>query len=139
MSVETWFRIIFATIALGMAVYLVASLVTGRSRVGGRSVDRRAEPRTYWGPLGKIAILMTGLAVTLLLPPGRDALSVVFLGLVAGQLFEMLVAGTVQMPGKAYARATQPRAYWRWVAFHAVIVVLLLLFLIAQQTRFIIL
>ena len=82
---------------------------------------------------------MTGLAVTLLLPPGRDALPVVFLGLVGGQLFEMLVSGTVQMPGKVYARDTQPGAYWRWVAFHAVIVVLLLLFLIAQQTRFIIL
>jgi len=139
MSVETWFRIIFAIIALGMAVYLVASLITGRGRVGGRSVDRRDEPRTYWGSLGKIAILMAGLAVTLLLPPGRDALPVVFLGLVGGQLFEMLVSGTVQMPGKAYIRAAQPGAYWRWVIFHAVIVVLLLLFLIAQRTGFTIL
>ena len=139
MSVETWFRIIFATIALGMAVYLVASLVTGRSRVGGRSVDRRAEPRTYWGSLGKIAILMAGLAVTLLLPPGRDALPVVFLGLVGGQLFEMLVSGTVQMPAAAYARADRPGPYWCWVAFHAAIVVLLLGFLIAQRFRPIIL
>jgi hypothetical protein len=133
MSVETWFRILFAIIALGMAVYLVASLVTGRSRVGGRSVDRRAAPRIYWGSLGKIAILMTGLAVTLLLPPGRDALPVVFLGLVGGQLFEMFVAGTVQMPGVAYARAAQPRTYWRWVAFHAAIVILLLVFLVVQS------
>ena len=139
MSVETWFRVIFAIIAVGMAVYLVASLITGRGRVGGRSVDRHDEPRTYWGSLGKIAILMTGLAVTLLLPPGRDVLPVVFLGLVGGQLFEMLVSGTVQMPAIAYARAAEPRAYWRWVAFHAAIVALLVFFLIAQRTRFTIL
>ena len=139
MSVETWFRIIFAIIALGMAVYLLASLITGRGRVGGSSVDRREEPRTYWGSLGKIAILMTGLAVTLLLPPGRDVLPVVFLGLVGGQLFEMLVSGTVQMPAAAYHRATQPRPYWGWVALHAAVVIVFLMFLIATRTRFTIL
>ena len=133
MSVETWFRIIFAIIAVGMAVYLLASLITGRGRVGGSSVYRREEPRTYWGSLGKIAILMTGLAVTLLLPPGRDVLPVVFLGLVGGQLFEMLVSGSVQMPAIAYAKADQPRAYWRWVAFHAAIVILLMVFLVVQS------
>jgi len=139
MSVETWFHILFAIIATGMAIYLVANLVTGRSRVGRRSVDRRAEPRIYWGSIGKTAILMTGLAVSSLLPPEWDALPIVFLGLFGGQLFEMLVSGTVQMPGKAYIRAAQPGAYWRWVIFHAVIVVLLLLFLIAQRTGFTIL
>lgn len=139
MSVETWFRITFVVIAIGMAGYLVATLATGRSRVGRRQVDRRIDPRVYWGSVGKTAILMTGLAVTPLLPPGRDVLPVVFLGLVGGQLFEMLVSGTVQMPGIAYARAARPHAYWRWVTFHAGIVALLLIFLIVERTRFTIL
>jgi len=53
MSVETWFRIIFAIIALGMAIYLAVALVTGHVRVGGRSVDRPGAPRLYWGAIGK--------------------------------------------------------------------------------------
>jgi hypothetical protein len=139
MSVETWFRVIFAIISIGMACYLVASLVTGRSRVGGRPVERGTAPRLYWGSLGKIAILMTGLAITCFMPAERDALPIVFLGLFGGQLFEMLVSGTVQMPAMAYSRAAQPRPYWGWAAFHAAIVLLLIIFLIAQRFRPIIL
>jgi hypothetical protein len=135
MSAETYFRIIFVVIAIGMACYLVANLVTGRSRVGRRTVDRRTAPRVYWGSLGKTALLMTSLAVTPLWPPEQDALAVVFLGLFGGQLFEMLVSGTVQMPAVAYDRAAQPRPYWGWVAFHAAVAVLILFFLIAQRTR----
>lgn len=139
MSAETVFRIVFAVIAAGMACILVAYLITGRCRVGGRSVDRSTAPRVYWGAVGKTAILMTGLAVTPLWPPDRDALPIVFLGLFGGQLFEMLVSGTAQMPAAAFSRAAQPRAYWGWVAFHAAVVVLILFFLIAQRTGFIIL
>jgi hypothetical protein len=139
MTAETWFRIIFALIAIGMACLLAASLVTGRTRVGGRIVDRGAAPRVYWGSVGKAALLMTGLASAPLLPPERDALPVVFLGLFGGQLFEMLVSGTVQMPAMAYHRAVQPRPYWGWVVFHAAIVAVLLVFLIAQRFRPIIL
>lgn len=139
MSAETWFRIIFVLIAVGMAGFLIANLVTGRCRVGRRIVERRTEPRVYWGAVGKAAILVTGLAVTPLWPPERDALPVVFLGLFGGQLLEVLVSGTVQMPAAAFARAAQPRAYWGWVAFHAVVVVLILFFLIAQRTSFTIL
>ena len=139
MSVETGFRILFAAIAIGMACYLIACLVTGRSRVGRRWVDRRAAPRLYWGSIGKTFLLMTGLAITPFWPSEREALPIVFIGLFGGQLFEMLVAGTVQMPTAAYDRAAQPRPYWGWVAFHAAVVVLLLFFLIAQRTRFIIL
>jgi len=134
MSVETWFRIIFAIIAIGMAGYLVANLVTGRSRVGRRTVDRRTAPRVYWGSVGKTAILMTGLAIAPFMPPGREALPVVFLGLFGGQLFEMLVSGTAQMPSAAYERNAQPRPYWTWVLFHAAIVIVFLVFLIGQRT-----
>ena len=139
MSVETYVRIIFAVIAIGMACYLVACLVTGRSRVGRRWVDRRTAPDLYWGSIGKTAILIAGLAITPLWPPEEDALPVAFLGLFGGQLFEMLVSGTVQMPTVAYQRAAQPRPYWGWVAFHAAVVVLILFFLIAQRTGFTIL
>lgn len=139
MSAETYFRIICALIAIGMAGFLIAGLVIGRTRVGRRSVERRTAPRIYWGSLGKVALLMTSLAVTPLWPPERDALPVVFLGLVGGQLFEMLVSGIVQMPTTAYERATQPRAYWGWVAFHAAFAALILLFLIAQRAGFTIL
>jgi len=134
MSAETWFRIIFVVIAIGTAIFLVASLVTGRTRVGRRVVERSTAPRIYWGSIGKTVILTTGLAVTPLWPPDQDALPIVFLGLFGGQLFEMLVSGTVQMPAIAYARAAQPRTYWRWVAFHAAIVILLLVFLVVQST-----
>ena len=139
MSVETWFRIIFVLIAIGMAIYLVANLVTGRSRVGRRWVERRASPRVYWGSVGKTAIFMTALAITPFFPLQRDTVPVVFSGLFGGQLFEMLVSGSVQMPTVAYQRATQPRPYWGWVALHAAVVIVFLLFLIAQRTRFTIL
>jgi hypothetical protein len=135
MTLETWFRILFAIIAIGMALYLAVSLVTGRTRVGRRTVDRRIAPRPFWGSVGKTALLMTGLAITPFLPSQREALPVVFLGLFGGQLFEMLVSGTVQMPAAAYSRAAQPRAYWGWVGFHAAVVVLILFFLIAQRAR----
>lgn len=139
MSVETCLRIIFVLIAIGMAIFLIAGLVTGRTRVGRRIVERPTAPRVYWGSVGKVALLMTSLAVTPLWPPERDALPVVFLGLIGGQLFEMLVSGIVQMPVTAYERAAQPRAYWGWVTFHAVVVALILFFLIAQRAGFIIL
>jgi hypothetical protein len=139
MSVQTWFRLIFVLIAIGMAIYLVANLVTGRTRVGRRWVDRRATPHLYWGSIGKTAIFMTALAITPFFPLQRDAVPLVFAGLFGGQLFEMLVSGTVQMPAAAYQRATQPRPYWGWVAFHAAVVLLFLFFLFAQRVGFIIL
>jgi hypothetical protein len=139
MSVETWFRIIFAIIAIGMACFLVANLVTGRCRVGRNIVDRSTAPRVYWGSVGKTAILMTGLAIAPFMPPERDALPVVFLGLFGGQLFEMLVSGTAQMPSAAFQRTAQPRPFWSWVAFHAAIVVMLVIFLVMQRFRPIIL
>jgi hypothetical protein len=135
MTLETSFRLLFAIIATGMALYLAVNLVTGRARVGGRTAHRRTAPRLYWGSVGKTALLMTGLAITPFLPSQREALPVVFLGLFGGQLFEMLVSGTVQMPAAAYGRAAQPRAYWGWVGFHAAVVILLLFFLIAQRAR----
>jgi hypothetical protein len=139
MSVETWFRIIFAVIATGTAIYLVAALVIGRSRVGGRTVDQRTAPRTYWGSVGKTAILATGLVIAVVQPSEDNRLPIIFLGLFGGQLFEMLVSGTVQMPGAAFSRTDQPKKYWRWVAFHAVVVLLILGFLIMERTGFTIL
>jgi len=133
MSVETYFRILCVIFAIGMACFLVAGLVTGRTRVGRRMVERRAEPRIFWGSVGKAAILIAALAATPFLPPQSEALPVVFLGLFGGQLFEMLVSGIVQLPAAAYARAAQPRPYWRWVAFQAVIVALLITLMIAQR------
>jgi hypothetical protein len=134
MSIETWFRIIFAVIAIGTAIYLVAALVGGRSRVGGRTVDRRTAPRTYWGSVGKTAILLTGLAVGVIQPSEDNRLPIIFLGLFCGQLFEMLVSGTVQMPAAAFSRTDQPKKYWRWAAFHAAVVVLIAGFLIMERT-----
>ena len=139
MTFETWFRLAFGLIAIGMAGFLVGSFVTGRTRVGGRAVDRRTAPRTWWGSAGKIAMLMTGLAIASLLPPERDVLPIVFLGLFSGQLLEMLVSSTAQMPSVAYQRAVQPKPYWLWVAFHAVVVIALLVFLVMQRDRPIIL
>ena len=134
MTLETWFRILFAIIAIGMAIYLAVSLVTGRTRVGGRTADRRTAPRLYWGSVGKTALLMAGLAITPFLPSQREALPVVFLGLFGGQLFEMLVSGIVQLPKAAYSRTAQPGPYWRWVAFHAAIAALLIGFVITQRS-----
>jgi hypothetical protein len=139
MSAETYFRIIFVLIAIGMACFLVANLVTGRARVGRRIVERRTAPRAYWGTVGMTALLMTGLAMTPFWPAERDALPIVFLGLFGGQLFEMLVSGTVQMPAVAYDRVAHPRPFWGWAGFHAAVVILLLVFLIAQPTSAIIL
>jgi hypothetical protein len=133
MSVETWFRIIFVVIAIGMAGYLAIVLVTGRSRVGRRQVDRRAEPRIYWGSVGKTAILVTGLAIGVVQPSDNNRLPIIFLGLFGGQVFEMLISGTVQMPAAAFSRADQPKKYWGWVALHAAVVVVFLFFLIAQR------
>lgn len=133
MTLETSFRILFAVIAAGMALYLAGALVTGRARVGRQTIGRATAPRLYWGSIGKIAILMAGLAVTFFLPPDRDTLPIVFLGLFGGQLFEMLVSGTVQLPTGAYARADRPASYWRWVALHAAVVALLIGFLVAER------
>jgi hypothetical protein len=139
MSAETLFRIIFAVIALGTAIYLIINLVTGRSRVGGRNVERSTAPRLYWGSVGKTAIMATGLTIAVIQSSDDQRLPIVFLGLVGGQLFEMLVSGIVPMPKAAYSRVDRPGPYWRWVAFHAAIVILLIGLVIAQRTRFIIL
>ena len=139
MSVEIWFRILFAIVAVGMAVYLAVALVTGRIRVGGQAVDRPAAPRLYWGSVGKTALMLAGVAVAVIQPSEDQRLPIVFLGLFGGQLFEMLVSGIVAMPKGAFSRADRPASYWRWVAFHAVILVLLIGLVIAQRTRFIIL
>ena len=50
-----------------------------------------------------------------------------------------LVSGIVAMPKGAFSRADRPASYWRWVAFHAVIVALLIGFVIVERTRVIIL
>lgn len=139
MSAETIFRILFGLIAVGTTIYLVAGLLTGRTRVGRRTVERHAEPRLFWAALGKSAILTTGLAVGVIQPSDDIRLHIVFLGLFSGQLFEMLASGIVQMPSAAFSRATQPKKYWPWVAFHAALVLLILAFLIAQRFRPIIL
>lgn len=139
MSVETWFRIIFVIIAIGMAGFLVAALVTGRTRVGRRTVERSAAPRLYWGSVGKTALMITGLAIAVIQPSDDQRLPIVFLGLFGGQLLEMLVSGIVAMPNGAYSRADRPASYWRWVAFHAAVVVLILGFLIMERTGFTIL
>jgi hypothetical protein len=139
MSVETWFRIIFAIIALGMAIYLAVALVTGHVRVGGRSVDRPAAPRLYWGAIGKTAILMTGLAIAAIQSSEDQRLPIAFASVIGGQLFEMLVSGVVAMPKGAYSKAERPGPYWRWVAFHAVVLALLIGLVVAQRTHFIIL
>jgi len=139
MSFETWFRILFAIVALGLASFLVANLITGRSRAGGLIVERRSEPAAYWGAVGMTAIMATGLAIAAVQPSEDARLPLLFLSVIGGQLFEMLVSGTVQMPKATYVRSDRPGPYWRWVAFHAAIVALLIAFLIAQQTRFTIL
>lgn len=139
MSVETWFRLIFAVIAIGMAIYLAVNLATGRARVGGRQVERRAAPRLYWGSLGKTAITIAGLAIAVIQASDDQRLPIVFVGVIGGQAFEMLVSGVVAMPTGAYAKADRPASYWRWVAFHAVVVILLIGLVIAQRTHIIIL
>lgn len=139
MSVETWFRTLFAVIAIGMAIYLIACLVLGRARVGRRIVDRDTAPRLYWGSIGKTALMTTGLAIAVIQASDDRRVPIVFLGLFGGQLFEMLVSGAVQMPAAAFTRTGQPRPYWGWVALHAAGVVLILGFLIMERTRVIIL
>ena len=139
MSFETWFRIIFAIIAIGLASFLVANLITGRSRAGGLVVERRAEPAAYWGAVGMTAVMATGLGIAAVQPSDDARLPLVFLGVIGGQLCEALVSGTVQMPKAVYARSDRPKPYWRWVAFHAAIVALLIAFLIAQRAGFTIL
>lgn len=139
MSVETWFRICFTVVAIGTAIYLAAGLVTGRTRVGRRTVERAAEPRIYWGAIGKTATLLAGLIIGTIQPSDDNRLPIIFLGLVAGQLFEILFTGIVQMPPTAFSRAAEPKKYWRWAAFHAVFMLLLAGFLIAQATHVIIL
>ena len=66
-------------------------------------------------------------------------LPLAFVGVIGGQLFEMLVSRIVAMPTRAYAKADRPASYWRWVAFHAAILVVLIGLVIAQRTHFIIL
>jgi hypothetical protein len=135
MSFETSMRLIFAIIALGLAGFLVARLVTGRGRAGRRVVERHSEPGAYWGSVGNNAILAAGLAIGAIQPSDDSRLPILFLGLLGGQLFEMLVSGAVQMPAAVFSRAEQPKKYWRWVAFHALIVALILAFLIVQRVR----
>ena len=139
MTMETTFRILFAIIAAGMAIYLAVNLVTGRTRVGGRWVDRKAAPRLYWGALGKTAIMVAGLTIAVIQSSEDQRLPIVFVGVIGGQLFEMLVSRIVAMPTGAYAKADRPASYWRWVAFHAAILVVLIGLVIAQRTHFIIL
>lgn len=135
MSAETWFRLVFAVIAIGMAIYLAVVLFTGRTRVGRRNVARTAAPRPYWGSVGKTAIMSAGLTIAVIQSSEGQRLPIVFLGLFAGQLFEMLVSGIVALPNGAYSRADRPASYWRWVAFHAAVVVLILGFLVIERTR----
>lgn len=139
MTMETTFRILFAIVATGMAIYLAVALVTGHTRVGGSTVERKAAPRLYWGSLGKIAIMATGLMIAAVQTSEDQRLPLAFVGVIGGQLFEMLVSRIVAMPTRAYAKADRPASYWRWVAFHAAILVVLIGLVIAQRTHFIIL
>lgn len=139
MTMETTFRILFALVAAGMTIYLAFALVTGRTRVGGRTAERKAAPRLYWGSLGKIAIMAAGLAIAAIQPSDDQRLPIAFVGVIGGQLFEMFVSGIVAMPKGAYSKAERPASYWRWVAFHAAILVVLIGLVIAQRTHFIIL
>jgi len=138
MSSETYFRIILALVAIGMAIFLVRKLVTGRSRTAGRAVDRQSDPRRYWGSVGMSAILITSLTIAALLPSNQYRFGIVFFGLLGGQLFEMLVSRVVDTPrGDIWTRADHPRAYWRWVAAHAAVVALILVLSILQLTQLI--
>ncbi len=83
--------------------------------------------------------MATGLAISAIQPADDSRLPILFLGVIGGQLVEALVSGTVQMPKAAYARSDRPKSYWRWVAFHAAIVILLIAVLIAQRAGFTIL
>lgn len=139
MSVETWFRILIAIVAVGMAIYLAVALVTGHVRVGGQTVERRTASRLYWGAIGKTAITMSCLAIAVIQPSEDQRLPLAFVGVIGGQLFEMLLSGIVAMPKGAYSKAERPGPYWRWVAFHAVVLALLIGLVIAQRTHFIIL
>lgn len=123
MSVEAYFRIIFAIVAIIMAGVLTAKLITGRSRVRELVVDRGAEPGVYWGSVGLSFILVIALAIAATLPTEQPVLAIVFLGLIGGQVFEMLVSGTVHMAtGSRWTRSSQPRQYWRWVVVHIVVI-----------------
>ena len=136
MSSDTYFRILLAVVAMGMTIFLIRKLITGRSRAAGRAVDRRSEPRYYWGAVGMSAILVAALTIAVLVPFDRARFGLIFLGLLGGQLFEMLVSRTVRTPwSDLWTRANQPRPYWRWVAGHTVFVVLIAILSILQLTE----
>jgi hypothetical protein len=133
MSFQDYFRILCGISAFLGAILLVLALVRGRARFHGVDVRRAAAPRPYWASIGTSLILVTVLGFGAALEQRRLTGPVLFTGLFAALLCQILVSGRFGWgQGRVFTPLDGARAYWGWTAAFLLLFVLNSTFLINE-------
>ncbi len=136
MTSDGFFRILFGLIGLILAIIAIRNLVTGRTWLDGRSVERAEDPRTYWAAVGgKVVFALASLLA--ILATEQAMVWAVGFGVFGSKLVEFVVSGQVQRTGgRVWSRADGDRAYWVWLAGTIVMTALSVFILVTIQFPF---
>jgi hypothetical protein len=117
--------------AILTAIFLVRGVVTRRWQLGGSIITPSSDPKIYWLLTARHACTLLGLALLATIVPEKLSAAVIVLVVFAPTVAFALLTGRFEWEADN-KRIDSPRRFWGWVAFYALLCMLMGTYLLIE-------
>jgi hypothetical protein len=124
MNVQDILRVVSGIFAIVGTIVLIIGIATGRWRFGYQSAMRAGDPGVYWLLVARYACLVLGMALAATVAPEHAIGPVIGLSMFGPALVVALITGRFEWEADN-KRIDRPARFWGWVAFYALLSLLM--------------